>query len=278
MAFRTMATVIDTDPGCRARIELAARMAHCHAAHLIAILADGGGRTPLRDLFAPAGAAARAAELGAAADAARGWLRALIPDTSELRPEAGDPVEAVLRHARHADLLVLPRGDEADSGNLPADLASRVLLHAGRPLLVLPAGCAIAPQPRHALVAWDGSRAATRALADALPLLAQAQRVDLLCVETSHEDLFSRLEINDLRQALQRQDVECGLLHVPADGALQDSPVARVVDAILDTARRSGCDLLVMGAYGHSPALERVLGGVTQRVLARSPVAMLTSH
>jgi nucleotide-binding universal stress UspA family protein len=47
---------------------------------------------------------------------------------------------------------------------------------------------------------------------------------------------------------------------------------------LLDTARRLGADLLIMGAYAHSTLRELVLGGVTRHVLAHADLPVLMRH
>ena len=49
--------------------------------------------------------------------------------------------------------------------------------------------------------------------------------------------------------------------------------------ALTETAVDLGCDLLVMGAYGHSRFREMVLGGVTQDILRQPPgLPILMAH
>ena len=48
------------------------------------------------------------------------------------------------------------------------------------------------------------------------------------------------------------------------------------VEGILKAAEREGCDLIVMGAYGHSRVRELFLGSTTDGILreAKSPVLL----
>jgi len=56
-------------------------------------------------------------------------------------------------------------------------------MRAGRPLLVLPyAGECDVPADARVLVAWNGSREATRAVHDAMPLLVKAKLVHVIAV------------------------------------------------------------------------------------------------
>jgi nucleotide-binding universal stress UspA family protein len=47
---------------------------------------------------------------------------------------------------------------------------------------------------------------------------------------------------------------------------------------LLDKARELGADMLVMGAYAHSPLREALLGGVTRHVLAHADLPVLMRH
>lgn len=49
-------------------------------------------------------------------------------------------------------------------------------------------------------------------------------------------------------------------------------------NAIRNLAAEWGCDLIVMGGYGHSRLREIVLGGVTRSVLASMTVPVLLAH
>src|SRR5712692_9258967 len=51
-----------------------------------------------------------------------------------------------------------------------------------------------------------------------------------------------------------------------------------VGQALLEQARQLNCDLLVMGAYGHSRLREMILGGATREVLAHSKISVLMAH
>jgi nucleotide-binding universal stress UspA family protein len=51
-----------------------------------------------------------------------------------------------------------------------------------------------------------------------------------------------------------------------------------VGQALLEQARQLDCDLLVMGAYGHSRLREMILGGATREVLAHSKISVLMAH
>jgi hypothetical protein len=84
------------------------------------------------------------------------------------------PEEAAALHALHCDLSILGQpGDDEDEGSPTfSRLFQSLLLHSGRPVLVLPRGAQLAPPIRRATLAWKPTPEASRALHDALPLLA----------------------------------------------------------------------------------------------------------
>lgn len=139
---------------------------------------------------------------------------------------------------------------------LPHELSLRM----GRPVLVLPA-VDVAVLGNRVLVAWNGSREATRAVHDALPLLANAAHILLLCVDPEDapgDTGGTSGEIMARHLARHGAKVEVASL------VSGEEPV----EAILrDAMQRYGLDLLVMGAYGHARFREMVFGGVTEAIL-----------
>jgi nucleotide-binding universal stress UspA family protein len=120
------------------------------------------------------------------------------------------------------------------------------------------------------LIAWNGSREATRAAHDALPLLKRATKVTVLSIDPDH-DSQRRVPSADITLHLARHGV----------AAEADSTVAldiAVGDVLLSRAADLGADLIVMGGYGHSRVREMVLGGATRHLLQHMTVPVLMSH
>jgi nucleotide-binding universal stress UspA family protein len=120
------------------------------------------------------------------------------------------------------------------------------------------------------IVAWDFSRAATRAMADAMPILEKAKRVCVLTV-TKEKAIDTRRSGAELAKHLARHGADVVLDEVDAKGR----SIGDVFEAHV-TYRNA--DLLVMGAYGHSRLREFVLGGATKSMLTRPPSPIFMSH
>ena len=70
----------------------------------------------------------------------------------------------VSRHARAADLVVVGQADPGHAAPpLMADFPAYVVIHSGRPVLLLPFGMQACDPGHRVLVSWDGSREAARA-------------------------------------------------------------------------------------------------------------------
>ena len=181
--------------------------------------------------------------------------------------EQGFPNDVLIRLGRTHDLIVLAQPD--DSANVYSDASpDDVAMRSGRPVLVAPRGFEKFEIAHGAVVAWDGERAASRALADAMDLLEDKHEVTLLHVGT--EDQIRRPG-QDIMEHLSRHGLEASL-SVQAPGKLSTS------DIILNTCAERDAGLLVMGAYEHSRFAEMLLGGVTRDVVARTHIPVLMSH
>jgi nucleotide-binding universal stress UspA family protein len=155
---------------------------------------------------------------------------------------------------------------------VPAWYAESIIFGSGRPTVVLP----------HArkrtesfaldtvMVAWDFSRPATRAVADAMPILEKAKRVCVLTV-TKEKSIDTRRSGAELAKHLARHSVDVVLHEV-------DSKGRRIGDVFEAHLTYRHANLLVMGAYGHSRIREFILGGATKRMPARPPLPIFLSH
>jgi nucleotide-binding universal stress UspA family protein len=171
--------------------------------------------------------------------------------------------------ARCFDLTMVPL-KEADAAD--QDIAERLVFESGRPVLVFPDDSkrALPASLGNVAVAWDFSRAAARAIADALPLLQQARQVRVFTV-IDDKPIDKLKSAAKLTKHLARHGIDAVSEDVKSNGrAIGD--VFRAYVAEHET------DLLVMGAYGHSRVREFILGGATRSILDRPPSWVFLSH
>lgn len=175
----------------------------------------------------------------------------------------------VTEHARMRDVTMIPVSEEV---GLQQYVAECVLFGSGRPTIILPE----APKIRRPMsldvvgVAWDFSRAATRALADAMPILERAKTVRVVTI-TQEKRIDPKRSGAELMRHLALHGVEIVLEAEEAAGR-------SIGQALDDYATARDLDLLVMGAYGHSRLRDFVLGGATKAVIAHPPLPVLLSH
>ena len=174
--------------------------------------------------------------------------------------------ELLVDYARLRDLTIVPVPESYDQW-----YAETVIFGSGRPTLILPETPRARPfELGTVVVAWDFSRAAARAVSDALPLLERARKVRVVTV-TNEKSLDTKHSAEELAKNLSRHGIDVVLDRVDANG--------RPIGEVLETYTLSHqVDVLVMGAYGHSKWREFILGGATKSLLSKPPLPILFSH
>lgn len=169
--------------------------------------------------------------------------------------------------ARLYDLTIVPIGPQSRADR---ELAEVVVFGSGRPVLLLPPYWSVQVTPfDRPLIAWDASRAAARALKDALPMLRRATGVFLVSVAPEKSEAAQSLP--DIERWLDDHGVRANCARVDAG---EQSPSS----AISTHAKSVRANLIVMGAFGHSRLRDFILGGVTRTVLAEPEIPVLFSH
>ena len=173
------------------------------------------------------------------------------------------------RIARRFDLAIVGQA-EPETNAVEEVIVQAALFESGRPVIVVPYIQKAPLKLDRVMVCWDGSRAATRAIGDAMPLLERAGRVEIVIVanERGKQD---EIEGADMGQHLARHGLNVELKRA----VIGDIDVA---DVILSHAADAGSDFIVMGGYGHSRLREFVLGGVTRSILRTMTAPVLMSH
>jgi nucleotide-binding universal stress UspA family protein len=177
--------------------------------------------------------------------------------------------EVLIDYARLRDLTIVPVPEPRSSD---PGYAEPIIFESGRPTIVIPnlrtSTRAFALDT--VVVAWDFSRPAARAVADALPLLEKAERVHVVTV-TNEKKIGTGRSGPELAKHLARHGANVVLDTVDAAG--------RTIGEVLESYTLSrNADLLVMGAYGHSRFREFVLGGATRSMISQPPLPIFFSH
>lgn len=177
--------------------------------------------------------------------------------------------QALAVEVRTADLFIGTRPYGGPTGKYRIE--EEVLLGSGRGCLFLPPGGKPPAAYANIVVAWNGSREAARAVAEALPFLQRAEQVVVALVEEDGASEQRRVEIGaDIGRYLSRHDVSAEIRKIAGwDDAGQ---------ALLNEVRQVGADMLVMGGYGHSRLREWVLGGATRLALTEAAIPVLMAH
>jgi nucleotide-binding universal stress UspA family protein len=282
MALKDILVHLDTTPRCPARLELAARLAVRHAAHLTGVHVIDipsanyfyGAAMP----FVPANPEEIVERIRVEATEAAKPVETAFRDSlrrnalqGEWRLVEGAPGPTVALHARYTDLTIVGQPNRDEPQDADAVTVTTVMT-SGRPVLAVPFAGDFPTIGERVLVAWNASREAARALNDALPLLKGAQQVTVLA-------------INPQRGVAGHGDVPAAdiALHLARHGLKSDAThtVARDIsdgEALLSYAADIGADLIVAGAYGHSRARELVFGGVTRTLIMEMTAPVLLSH
>ena len=181
----------------------------------------------------------------------------------------GQPNAALARQARYHDILLLGQFSDPTDAGRPVR-AEDLVLRAGKPLVIVPNNYTVRPFIEYAVVAWDGSRPAARALSDAMQILETKTRIDVVCVTGSEEERGPRSAPEIIRH-LERHGVDTRpiVLKAAREG---------VGATILGYCEENAPDVLVMGAYNHAKLREDLFGGVTRHVLQHLNVPVMMAH
>jgi nucleotide-binding universal stress UspA family protein len=175
-------------------------------------------------------------------------------------------------HARHADLTVVTAATRTPGHTAVESLFLDVLMDSGRPVLVVPPGYRVEVPAKRAVIAWQPTREASRAVHDALPLLRHAELVDVLAVDPEISEAGHGEQPGaDLATHLARHGLNVRVVCLTGTG----ESIART---ILGHCIQTGAGLLVAGGYSHSRFREIVVGGVTRDLLAAAHLPILFSH
>jgi len=184
-----------------------------------------------------------------------------------LEKESGNPVDIICDKARLVDLVVMgARGEFARWSDkmLGATLEATTRLCI-KPIFVSPKKFR---EIKKILVAYDGSDNSSKALTLAADFATTMNLpVHLLNVNSSEEEGLAILK--EAREYLLPY-------HIPQ---IEDKIVdGEASQKIVEEAKASGADLIVMGSFGHSRIREAILGSTTVQVMRKADVPLLMAR
>ena len=275
MSYNSVLVFLDNSAASERRLDFALQFAQQHNAHLTGIHMSYGPLLP----FDPYGQVS-----GVALEWEMEVQKKQQKSKAEFTHKAGNAginfdwdcyrdteLHQVVARARLADICLVGQVSNGTSDNeINRNFFSQFVINLGKPVLFLPGEKECSAEFKHIVVAWNGSRESTRAIADAMPLLQSARIVSVISASSKKKQNGQMPDV-DVAAFLARHKVKVDVEKVDIDSA-------EVADLILSRIDLKSADLLVMGAYGHTRFSEFVLGGMTRTIMKKMTVPVLMSH
>jgi len=180
--------------------------------------------------------------------------------------ETGNVVKILAERSKSADLLIMGQhgeDEELETGFL-GSIAEKVIHKVERPVL-------LAQPPfrkfRRALLAYDGSAAARRAM-ESLARLAVALNIEEVDAVELVEPSEPLAALREVPRYFKQFPVHVSTRYLTGDS----------LSLILDYVRDRNCDLMAMGAYADQTAEKLGLGSTTEYLMRESTVPVLVHH
>jgi len=181
----------------------------------------------------------------------------------ELHKISGPPVDVICEQALTVDLVVMgARGEfarwESKMIGATVEAVSRLC---NKSTLIVDKDFIT---PSKMLMAYDGSPNANRALGIA-GFMAQKLEVPMVLLTVTEQPEHGRNVLREAERYLEPYEIDL------------QSEIARgtVDEVIVNYAESNHCDLIAMGAYGHSRIREAILGSNTEQIIRKSKVPVL---
>lgn len=279
MSYKSILVHVDNSPGSKQRVTLAIELAQAHQAHLMGVAPTGilylpfGAGGDVTGLYYEQAVTALKETAQNGIDAFEQQVRFAGLASTECHRVDDDANVALTLHGRYADLIILSQKDPNVTGiAIDTVRPEHVLLHAARPVLIVPYAGSFSNIGQQVMIAWNASRESARAVSDAMPLLKKAKKVHVTVFNAAQNfvDMHGQKPGADIELFLMRHGVKVEVSHVETSIDIGNTLLSRMADY--------NSDLLVMGGYGHSRFRETILGGVTKTILEHMTVPVLLSH
>lgn len=276
MAIRDVTTILDlydpAMPGPAYAIDLAAK-AQAHVTGIsIAMepLAPGflGSPIPADYIVGAIEEAERQAKAAAETFVGRARAAGVSAETRALTLLSG-ATSPIVAQTHLSDLVVIGQENLDLVEPMRGALIEAMLFDAGVPVCVVPTAWRKGFQVERAVIAWDGSSTAARAVHAALPLLSGATSVEVTIVASSKA--WTGEPGADVATYLARHGANVTVNTVNRDAG-------DVAGTLIAHINETAADFCVMGAYGQSRLREFIIGGATRSMLEGMTVPTVMAH
>jgi nucleotide-binding universal stress UspA family protein len=204
------------------------------------------------------------------------WIRAVedrcVQDRTHWIQTGGNPDATVMTYARYFDMTVMGQAGKPEEGLPMVSHPDLIALQSGRPVMTVPRDFDRGPISEKVVLAWDGRRAAARAMADAIHFLEKVSLVTILSIGDTNPN-EEGIQV-DVATHLSRHGIDTEHVKIESQRRGHEA-IAR---AIVDYCEKNRPDALVMGAYEHSKFREDYFGGVTNTVFKDATIPVFLSH
>ena len=279
MSIKTILAVLTNPDSVEQIIPLAIDLCERNGAHLIGIHAEASAinYTGVGMGFAVKEFAAlreaerrRSEEVKAAFDKATAGLSTAAE--WRLAETQGAPrSERLIEHAHCVDLVIAPQALQFDGRPGSSHLQETLVRECGRPVLIVPHSGTFTTVGEHALIGLSPTRESTRAAHDAIPLLASGGKATIITAHRPKDrDDLPFENAKEMARAYNRHGIEV---------TVQDraDPQLAPGDVLLNESFERGCDLIVVGAYGHSRVYDMLVGATTSHLMDHMTAPVLFS-
>ena len=278
MALRDILVHIDHTVHCEKRVRIALKLAAGQGAELTGLYSKANafmesrtsGLDKRRKLHSKSSEKLRDQFLPLAKDAGvtLNWITAPFDRSDDF------VTDQVIFYTQHFDMVVVGQHDiEVHDGSIPMDLAERLVMESGRPVLIIPYAGDFKTLGKRVIVAWNTGRESVRALNDAIPLIGKAKKVKVVAINPRQKGKrHGEVPSADIVQHLIRHGIEAAEGDYFATDGVDDG------NLLLNLLSDERADLLVMGAYGTHRFRELILGGTTREIMSHMTTPVLMSH
>ena len=185
--------------------------------------------------------------------------------TASLHVLEGDSETVLGQESRLVDVIAMSRPTKHRIGGPGVgELHESLMLHSGRPVLIVPPEWR-ARRADHAAIGWNDSVEASRAVCMTLPWLKQMKKVTVL-VSKKRE-----ARVDEVIDYLKRHGCK-------VDYKVLDGRGGHVGKKMLATCNEIGAEFLVVGGFTHTRTRQRLFGGVTSHLLDNTNIITVMAH